>query len=413
MSKNAFENDSIISSQQADILYETNFVSDVDIIVSISLEIESDDLVSQNDLLYTVEVFPDDNVFFKINKFHYSHTIKKHFNYIKTKPNAKSNIDITIKVPNGTKCLFTIRNHFNRTGTVEILNIRYLEYYLYNLPEFVNTNMKQQAFYQVRVNDVPFTFYTNFSEMKKKKIIFFFPGASTKKHKYDVQRYSWGAQLMNYETCFFADPTVSETVLRIGWFQYSQENFGIDSLVTLINCIVQIKGYQESDIVFFGSSAGGFVALKLAEYFARATVIAINPQIYLFNYHKTFYQKMLDVCYPNTNPNKIQELFLNRISVHRIVADRVGKTFIFQNKYDQLHYQKHIGDYLNNNKLWNNVSSINQFDVNNIKNNFNVIFYEDEKLGHTPPNRDVCINYIHSILSSDKNNVIHQFSYSW
>jgi pimeloyl-ACP methyl ester carboxylesterase len=52
----------------------------------------------------------------------------------------------------------------------------------------------------------------------------------------------------------------------------------------LIRSLIEAEGVPEERVLFMGSSMGGFMALKMAEYFPKASAFAYNPQVDLLTF---------------------------------------------------------------------------------------------------------------------------------
>ncbi|WP_235012685.1 YqiA/YcfP family alpha/beta fold hydrolase [Spiribacter roseus] len=218
---------------------------------------------------------------------------------------------------------------------------------------------------------------------RRNKLMVQLPGATDRSKGYlDFQRYSWGGQY-NRNVLTLSDPTItSDNDLSLGWFQGSPGVFGVDAAEAMIREVLRVGNILEKDVVIFGSSGGGFAALKLAERFDAAQVIAINPQIFLYNYTKSYFNRMLKSVYPGFEENDFINKFKDRIVVSEKSFFRTGKTFIFQNRCDEKHMKRHLGPLLK--KVGNGlavVESENALDLNMDS----VIYYDDAERGHSPP----------------------------
>lgn len=68
--------------------------------------------------------------------------------------------------------------------------------------------------------------------------------------------------------------------LCVGWY-YGERNSYLDSIEKIIMKIAAILSIKNENIVFYGSSAGGYAALYMVSKFEQSKCIAINPQINL------------------------------------------------------------------------------------------------------------------------------------
>lgn len=231
------------------------------------------------------------------------------------------------------------------------------------------------------------------------KLIFFFPGAYDRsKGSVQFQRHSWVTDYSDKCHCFFLDdPTVNENnSLSIGWFQGWRGINLEEGLVELVNQASLLLGIEEKDIVFFGSSAGGFVSLKMSQSFRKATVIAINPQIYLNYFYPRLYNEMLAFSFPDASPDELARLVNENFCYNPLISynteNNLGRVCIFQNRYDNFHLSNHLGLMI---KKSDNKFPIEMFYLDKLEElgnyipngKLNIYYYNDAEMGHNPPNR--------------------------
>lgn len=253
----------------------------------------------------------------------------------------------------------------------------------------------QSGFFEAENYNLEFSFY---SSEKPKGIIFFFPEAyDREKGLVQFQRYSWAPDYTeNYHCIFLSDPTINEeNSISIGWFQGRCNKDLHKDLYSFILSTCAELNFNEKDIIFFGSSAGGFVSLKLSEIFHKANVVVINPQIYLHKFYLTHYSKILDYSFHNASEVELENIIKNRFSfVPQRKYKIEGKVCIFQNTADLFHLKNHLQPMLNDldesiPKFFHELDEIEIFE--NIPKPFfglNVYYYNDPQKGHNPPVRD-------------------------
>lgn len=225
-----------------------------------------------------------------------------------------------------------------------------------------------------------------------KRLVFLFPGASNRKKGYiDFQRYSW-AEHFDANVVVFSDPTITASNnITLGWFQGTADQFGLTAVQRIMDKLIKLLGVDESSILLFGSSAGGFASLKLAEHFTSAKVIAINPQIYLYNYTRSFYEKMLSYSYSGYTEEKVLTQFKERITVNPSIVNTNRDITIFQNTCDERHLNRHLNHFIKNIQSVNYSTRLEDFQS---QPGLNVVIYTDEFTGHAPPSKDVTFEYI-------------------
>ncbi len=96
------------------------------------------------------------------------------------------------------------------------------------------------------------------------------------------ERYTW-ANAINFNILCIEDPSMSR--LKYGnWFYGSVEYPLIVDIEKLIQNCVKVLSIKNENIIFIGSSSGGYASLYLSYKFQSSTSISINPQIKIKEY---------------------------------------------------------------------------------------------------------------------------------
>ncbi|MBN8431786.1 heparinase II/III family protein [Microbulbifer salipaludis] len=253
---------------------------------------------------------------------------------------------------------------------------------------------------RVYIDNVPLTFYSSFSS-ECRKVILMLPGA-TKRSKgiYDFQRHSWANDFKDFDIISFSDPSIrDDNNISIGWFQNSEKAYGIDALIKFVQLLIERDYYKPEDITIFGSSAGGFAGLKLANELPKCPVIAINPQLYLERYTPSHFLGMLESCYPGLDRNQVVKKYSTRLSVNLDGGARESPVCIFQNVHDESHLLRHLKPMINRYK-----GDITEFNFGSgsvvSKTGLNIVYYDDPELGHSPPNKETTLKMIALVTQS-------------
>ena len=171
---------------------------------------------------------------------------------------------------------------------------------------------------------------------QEKKLFVLFGGARTltQKNLYSFSRWSYfpfmaGNVLSIVDPMFYKFPN-----LELGWY-YGTQDINIYSYMYKLIYIIKRK-YNFNNLIFYGSSGGGYAALQCATYFKNSLAIAINPQIYInkFGYSKEFYK------ITNIDLDK-KDKYERNLLVDRILKSN-SKFFIIQNETDKDHCSNHL-----------------------------------------------------------------------
>lgn len=249
--------------------------------------------------------------------------------------------------------------------------------------------------YEVSIDDASFEFYLDYKDSEK--LVIMLPGATNRaKSIKNFQRHAWSDDF-GCSVVSFLDSTVHEyNDLDIGWFQGKKDNYLIPKLLNAISKLIQKLNVHEKDVLLFGSSAGGFAALKLANHFSRSTVVVINPQIYLKNYTRLHFEKLLNYSYEGISEAEVIGSYGDRISVDVDLEKRVAPILYYQNTFDRQHSEKQLKPFLE--KIQNGLSNglVNDTGLFNTSKPFklHIIYYSDEANAHSPPDKNTTMKMI-------------------
>ncbi len=251
-----------------------------------------------------------------------------------------------------------------------------------------------ESTYTIVEDGTDFNFYLNYK--KGKKLLVALPGAiNREKRVYNFQRYSWSKDV-DYSFMSVLDPTIHEkNELDIGWFQGKHNNYMLPKFINLLKKIFDKNGVKEEDVLFFGSSAGGFTALQLSNFFPSSIVIAINPQIYINRYYKSKFNQLIEYSYNGISNLEIENRFNNRISINIDFSKRIAPIYYYQNSEDKHHLEHHLKRYLETLDK-DIVDEVTMGDELCFHKKIHVIIYSDVDKKHTPPNKEDTLKIIDS-----------------
>ncbi|GGE75207.1 hypothetical protein GGR41_000357 [Paenalcaligenes hominis] len=271
---------------------------------------------------------------------------------------------------------------------------------------------------KVSVANGEFSFYYEESKSPTSKLAIFFPGAyNREKGAVQYQRFSWLVDYSSAMHCIsLSDPTINEeNDISTGWFQGRRGEFcPVTAVPELINKIKAMLGIVNIEVFFFGSSAGGFSALKASEYVDNIIVVVINPQVYLARYLRHRLEPMLKYSYGFSFSEIGAEDKRFSFSVdEEKISSGCKKYYIFQNSCDDHHVINHAGQLLINHPQIVHKSEVQDNLVNLdslvlVAGKINLISYADPATGHSPPSRKDTRKIIETILSKSCNPAINR-----
>ena len=156
-------------------------------------------------------------------------------------------------------------------------------------------------------------------------------------------RWSW-ADKMPGSCLYISDPTfnINPQDLKLAWYIGTEKHDWMQSILKIIKKIIETMGIKEDNVIFYGSSGGGFAALKAVGLLNNGVAIAINPQTDILKYvpaHVDNYLKIAFNCKAEAVPDSVKK---ERFSVFSgLVRSRKAKFIILQNLQDSFHYKNH------------------------------------------------------------------------
>lgn len=177
--------------------------------------------------------------------------------------------------------------------------------------------------------------------------LFVFLSGDAPRHKFQppvFQRWSWAKTVPGH---FLA---ISDPVLKLsediglGWYIGTDDLDPTETLVSLIARVASSVGVTPQDIYFYGSSGGGFAALRLAARTPGSTAIVINPQIVVTDYTSRGVQRFLDRHFGGLNPSEAIRAYPNRFSVLPQCGELSERNNVLyvQNTLDNHHFKTHF-----------------------------------------------------------------------
>jgi len=187
--------------------------------------------------------------------------------------------------------------------------------------------------------------YIKNKNSENKRLLVFLNGALSNKSRYPLyNRISW-QEKFNSDCLYIYDSSLSQDhSYLLAWYVGNSQNILYQEIIRLIRKARDDLGFHNNQIVFYGSSGGGFAALKLAEYFKESTAVAINPQIEIFNYgNKNAVDNFIRFTFNKIPPNLIKDKYQKWIKIDPNAFRCGSSKFIYvQNIVDGEHYRVHL-----------------------------------------------------------------------
>ena len=177
-----------------------------------------------------------------------------------------------------------------------------------------------------------------------KRLIVFFSG-DARRTTFDppvFQRWSWASKFPA-NCLYFSDPALyKQSDLGLAWYAGNNGGDYLTHIAKVVRDVASAIGVDHGGVFSYGSSGGGFAAIRFARYYEGLRVIAINPQTDLSRYATKWTDRMSRACYdveslasvPREEHYKFTALDLDTLS-------RAQEIFLAQNTVDTDHYENH------------------------------------------------------------------------
>ncbi|MBD2845923.1 prolyl oligopeptidase family serine peptidase [Paenibacillus sp. IB182496] len=219
---------------------------------------------------------------------------------------------------------------------------------LVNIPKFTfNTNRDykflEKGLYSFEIDRIKYDFL--FSPGEEKRLFVFFNG-DFDRNKYTppvFQRWSWASHFPGH-CIYISDPSLNLCKnVGLAWYIGTKQISFTEKITMLVRKVAQITRVNEEDIVFYGSSGGGFASLFISKNFPAALTVAINPQIDLTRYYQNKVNDFLNELFDGFNIDDIKKYYYNRFSILEHSKELISQRIIYaQNKLDKHHYNNHF-----------------------------------------------------------------------
>lgn len=181
------------------------------------------------------------------------------------------------------------------------------------------------------------------------RLIVFFSG-DARRTKFEppvFQRWSWASKFPA-NCLYFSDPALYlNDQLGLAWYAGGQGTDYLEHIWGIVNSILPTLGVAPGRVFSYGSSGGGFAALRSAQYFPGLRVVAVNPQTDLWAYPQRWTSRLARAAYgvetlKDVNPDEHYKF----TTLDRLTLDGSEHIFLAQNIQDGEHHRNHFEPFL-------------------------------------------------------------------
>lgn len=205
----------------------------------------------------------------------------------------------------------------------------------------------------------------------------------------NLQRHSWMNEIEG-NVIYFNDPTLYLEKINLGWGQRTEKDFYLKNIAEMITIFAKKMNINQEHILFYGSSAGGYMSLVLAGYIEKTSVLINNPQTIVPNYFAGAVTKMYDASYKGLSKEEIAKKFKNRLDIRAFYSkvERIPNIYYLQNTACESDMTRHYQPFQDF------ISSVRN---EKMVNNFIAHLYSDEVAQHNPLDKKTTLEYINKV----------------
>lgn len=157
------------------------------------------------------------------------------------------------------------------------------------------------------------------------------------------QRWTWSSFFPGH-CLYVSDPSLHlDSQLGLAWYSGTKDVDPMPAIIDRVSWVAGQMNLHHEEVYAYGSSGGGFAALRMAALMPGAGVVAINPQTSILDYHGKAVEKYLRVCFGETDREAAFSRYPDRLSVLEHCERLRGRKLIYiQNTLDTHHLEMHF-----------------------------------------------------------------------
>lgn len=202
-------------------------------------------------------------------------------------------------------------------------------------------------------------------------------------------RHSWMDEFED-TVIYYNDPTLYLGKLSLGWGQGELDRFYLQDIANILEIVFAKLKIDSKNVLFYGSSGGGFMSLILAGFVKGSTVLINNPQTNLLKWIPVPINLVFDLSYRGLSREEVEEKFGERINVVKFFnhIKYVPNIYFLQNFACEFDVQNHLLPF---------ISELEQLDKDTEINQIVIDLYFDKKAGHAAVGKSETIEYIKKV----------------
>ena len=160
-------------------------------------------------------------------------------------------------------------------------------------------------------------------------------------------RWNYG-KILGGHVLSVCDPTLYlNDKLRLGWFVGNRSLDPMQALLHGVDAVSTLLDVVNNQVIFYGSSGGGFASMVAAASRECGRAIVINPQTEITAYYQSAVNRVASVFAPEWKPQECRDRYPLRWSALMAIAEsrRLNRDLLIvyaQNLVDTVHHDRHF-----------------------------------------------------------------------
>ncbi|WP_193092737.1 hypothetical protein [Halomonas colorata] len=183
------------------------------------------------------------------------------------------------------------------------------------------------------------------SREESEKLYVFLHGAKDRDKNREpyFDRWSWVDVFDGYMLSF-SDPTLQlDTKLGLAWYGGDYSEHPLEIIISIVDRFAEVFNIRKENIIFWGSSGGGYASIYASLKLSGSKAVAFNPQCNALNYHERHVKRYLNIGFNVKDVEALNENILQRLTISdTLIKESKSKIAIFQNTKDSFHYKNHF-----------------------------------------------------------------------
>ncbi len=210
-------------------------------------------------------------------------------------------------------------------------------------------------------NGVKYDFLVRLKDTSSNLLVFGSGAMVTRENLPYFQRHSWIYD-MEDSMIFYHDPTLNLGDLLAGWGQGTWDRYALKDIAAILTKLIEKARVSPKNVLVYGSSCGGFMALMLGGFIRESTVLVNCPQTCLTRWLEFPIQSVFNLSYPSLSMQDVMKAFPERINVMKFYNQikYVPKIYYWQNAACEYDMTNHLLPFLSDLQFVEDGSLVNK-----------------------------------------------------